>query len=247
MKPDVRLVLFALPMLLVACDEGPTTPTAEPAPGIVGQVLDVEGNPAVGAPVGVILGLRPVWTWVWPPDEFGREDGCDPSGAGVGYLIPLEEPSLVTAHIVNHAGEIFRTIVENELLAAGTHGFTWNKSRPDGSPAPNGVYGIRVSIVRPGYSNGFLRVSYMINELSLDYVDCAGPAVITDADGRFRIPYDQLPLGWEVSCGLDQLCTVPDSLWIQSAQGIGRVRQALTLTDLENDREITLRMDYLPD
>jgi hypothetical protein len=137
--------------------------------------------------------------------------------------------------------------VENLELFPGEYEFLWNIRDDDGFLAPNGAYQFKATLRRPWFVEELESSYFLINKPSLNYTDCIGPAVVTDAEGRFRIPYDQLPIGHEVGCGWDEPCTIPDSLWIQSAQGIGRVRQAMTLTDLEVDQEITLRMDYLPD
>ncbi len=244
MKMSSLYLLVGL-LFLVSCDEDPTTPLTEPGPGIVGQVLDVEGNPAVGAPVGVILGLPPAGIWNWPPDEFGREDNCQSGGHGIIFVV--DQTSALTVEVVDHQDLITRTIVEDMIAEPGGHSFLWHKTDDDGNLAPNGIYKFRFTLRRPWVQEESEGGFFLHNELSLDYVDCIGPAAITDAEGRFRIPYDRMPIGLEAFHGWDEPGTIPDSLWIQSAQGIGRVRQALTLTDLENDREITLQMDYLPD
>ncbi len=244
MKMSFPCLLVGL-LFLVSCNDGPATPSTEPAPGIVGQVLDVDGNPAVGAPVGVILGVPPYGIWDWPPEEFGRDEDCLPSHYPIGFGV--EEASAVTLQMLDHRDMILRTVLVNELLPAGHHEILWDGNDDNGNPLPNGAYKFKLTIRRPWFLDEIEGGFILINPLSLDYTDCVGPAAVTDAEGRFRIPYETLPLGHEVGCGWEETCTIPDSLWIQSTQGIGRVRQALRLDDLDSDHEITLQMDYLPD
>ncbi len=70
MRGSLWLLAVALLLAGLACDEDPAGPTGGAEPGIVGTVLDADGLPVAGAPVGLIYGIYQGQDG-WPPEEFG--------------------------------------------------------------------------------------------------------------------------------------------------------------------------------
>lgn len=244
------IILVALGLIFVACDEGPTGSDTPPEPGIVGLVLDVEGNPAVDAPLGLIFDVE-LFQEVWPPEEFGFEGERTDERAQMVLGFVLAESGTVTFIVQDFLRRPVSVLLDSELRDAGEYQLTWNRTNDDGDPVPNGLYGTLLEIEESGQvvENGGI----LINDLDLDYGVDVGEFTRTDAQGRFRIPFSELPLGETCYCpdyeddSPDGLCTIPLNMWIQSAQGIGRVRQPVHPGGLTEDHEVTLRMDYLPD
>ena len=136
-----------------------------------------------------------------------------------------------------------RLLIDGVELPAGAHEVQFDWTDDDGVPLPNGLYGTRLEITRPGFhdvqeSGGLLR-----NTLSLDFGAEVGALVTTGAEGRFRIPYSELPIGEWSYCwdGEDGICSIPDTLWIQSAAPGFGTRQLIRLEDLDVDLDVTLR------
>jgi hypothetical protein len=247
----MRRFLWLLPaslMLLagLACDEDPAGPTdSDPGPGLVGTVVDSDGLPVAGAPVGLIYGVNPGYWPEWPPDD-DESEVCDAPGS-FGLRFGIEEMSRITARLFDHREREVFTFCENEQLIAGEHEFGWHCTDQEGNLVPNGAYTFRVWIERAGFSDVQELTGNYLNASSFDFSDCIGAAAVTDAEGGFRIAYAEMPLGEEVRCGFDGVtCTIPDTLWIQAAVPGARGRQLLRLTDLTVDQEITLDLEPTP-
>jgi hypothetical protein len=242
----MRRSLWLLPATLMflaglACDEDPAGPTdSDPDPGLVGTVVDTDGVPVAGAPVGLIYGVNPGYWPEWPPDE-AESEVCDAPG-GFEFRFGIEEMSRITARLFDHREQEVFTFCENEQLMAGVHGFGWPRTDQDGNLVPNGAYTFRVWIERAGFSDVQEISGIYLNAFSYDYSNCVGAIAITDAEGGFRIPYAEMPLGAEVRCGYDGVtCTIPDTLWIQSAvEGFG-ARRLLRIEDFQADLPVILR------
>ena len=248
-KVDVQLrtlLLLVVSLLVIGCDDGPTGTDTPPEPGIVGLLLDAEGNPALDAPVGVIFDVNP-FQGPWPPEEFGFEGRHDEDRVTRTFRFTLPETGTVTFTVQDIQRRPVKILVDSYLMIAGEYELVWDGTNEAGDPVSNGLYGALIEIEETGQAQEASGV--LINYLDLNFGVNVGELVRTDNDGRFRIPFTELPLGEAYPCpgGIDGLCTIPLNIWIQSAQGIGRVRQPVHPGGLTEDLEVALRMDYLPD
>ena len=136
-----------------------------------------------------------------------------------------------------------RVLIDGQEVVAGEHEVHFDWTDDAGAPLPNGLYGTRLEITRPGFSDVQQEGGLLRNSLSLDFGTEVGALVTTGADGGFRIPYSELPLSEWAYCwdGDDGICTIPDTLWIQSALGDQGARTLLRIDDLETDLPVTLR------
>ncbi len=232
------------------CDNGPTGTGTPPEPGIAGLLLDVEGNPAVDAPVGVIFDVN-LGVDFWPPIEFGSTQERGGERHAINFGFALFEASTVTFTLQDFQRRPVRTFYDAQVLPAGEHIITWDRRNDDGELVPNSLYGTVLEIAETGSVQE--RGGILLNDQVLDFENTVGAIVRTDAAGRFRIPFSELPLGETCYCPdyeddpPDGLCTIPLKVWIQSTQGIGRVRQAVHPGGLNEDLDVTLRMENLPD
>ncbi len=136
-----------------------------------------------------------------------------------------------------------RVLIAGAELEAGEHAVQFDWTDDDGLPLPNGLYGTRLEITRPGFSDVQESGGLLRNTLSLDFGTEVGALVTTAADGSFRIPFSELPLGEWSYCwdGGDGICTIPDTLWIQSTvEGFG-ARRLLRIDELEADLPVIVR------
>jgi hypothetical protein len=236
-----HLVLAALLTSGLACDEDPAGPPDVPPPGIVGTVLDADSVAVAGAPVGLIYGIHQGQDG-WPPVEFG-EGSPQPIRETFVLRFTLSEASTVRLLLQDFRYRPRRVLIDGQDLVAGEHEVHFDWTDDDGLPLPNGLYGTRLEITRPGFSDVQESGGLLRNTLSLEFGTEVGALVTTDADGSFRIPYGELPIGEWSYCwdGEDGICTIPDTLWIQSAAGGFGARRLLRIDDLEADLPVTLR------
>jgi hypothetical protein len=242
------LMLGALLLAGLACDEDPAGPTdSDPGPGLVGTVVDTDGVPVAGAPVGLIYGLPGFTVWSdWPPAAWPEEEDCDQPGS-LTYRFGIEAASTVTLQILDHRGRRVRRLIEALTLPAANHEIIWRLTDDAGALVPNGAYRSHLEVRRSGFEEVVDSELRLLNALSVDYANCIGPVAITDDEGRFRIPYAAMPIGAEVDEPFEsEAIVVPDTLWIQSATPAGRARQLLRITDLETDQDLTLILEPGP-
>jgi hypothetical protein len=238
--------LAALLAVGIACDEDPAGPTdSGPDPGLVGTVVDTEGQPIAGAPVGLIYGADSDYLPDWPPDEADSEVCGAPGGIGFGFLVELT--CQVTARVLDHRERVVYTFCEDKRLQPGVHSFTWRLIEQDSTRAPNGAYTFQARTWRSGLTDVQEISGIYLNAFSYDYSNCVGAIAITDVEGGFRVPYAEMPIGEEVRCGNGGVtCIIPDTVWIQAAVPGARGRQLLRLMDLEIDQELTLTLEPTP-
>jgi len=242
-----RTLCFLTVALLtgLACDEDPAGPPAGPPPGIVGTVLDADGLPLAGAPVGLIYGINNGQVG-WPPEELG---GTAPTPRETVLLhFTLEEPGEVDFLVWDFLYRTRRVLLDDLHFEAGEHEVEFDWRDDAGLPLPNSLYGTLLVLDAPGFDIEFQEQSGLLrNTLSLDFGSEIGALDSTDAEGHFRIPYEELPVGRWCYCwdGGDGICTIPDSLWVQSASGDQVVRRLLRIDDLDRDLEVELRMEVL--
>ena len=126
---------------------------------------------------------------------------------------------------------------------AGAHEVHFDWTDDAGLPLPNGLYGTRLEITRPGFSDVQQSGGLLRNTLSLDFGSQVGALLTTDADGSFPHSHTELPIGEWAYCwdGEDGVCTIPDSLWIQSASAGFGARQLLRVEDFGAELPVTLR------
>lgn len=226
----------------LACDENPAGPADGPPPGLVGTVVDAGGAPVASAPVGLIYGINNGQAG-WPPAEIG---GAAPAPREVVMLhFTLAEPGEVRFLVWDFLYRTRRVLLDGVQLAAGDHQVAFDWTDDAGLPLPNGLYGTLLTLDGPGFSIDIQQTSGLLrNTLSLDYDTEVGALDSTDAEGHLRIPYDELPIGRWCYCwdGDDGICTIPDSLWVQSASGGLAARRLLRLEDLDSDLPVTLRL-----
>lgn len=236
------LWLLGLALLTgLACNEDPAEPPDTPPPGIVGTVLDANGLPVAGAPVGLIYGINNGQAG-WPPTEFG---GATPTPRETVTLhFELEEASTVRLLIQDFRERPRRVLIDGVVLSAGGHEVHFDWRDDAGAPLPNDLYGTRLEITREGFHDVQVEGGLLRNALSLDFGNEIGAFDSTDAEGHFRIPYAKLPIGRWCYCwdGGDGICTIPDSLWVQSAVGGFAARRLLRIEDLDSDLAVTLRL-----
>jgi hypothetical protein len=235
------LVLALLLASALACDEdGAVIIDDGPPPGIVGSVLDADSVAVAGAPVGLIYGIYQGQDG-WPPAEIGG-DTAQPRET-VTFMFTLSDASTVRFLVQDFLYRPRRVLIDGAELEAGEHGVQFDWTDDEGAPLPNGLYGTRLEITRPGFSDVQEEGGLLRNSLSLDFGTEVGTLVIADADGSFRIPFSELPIGAWSYCwdGEDGICTIPDTLWIQSAvEGFG-ARRLLSIGDFQADLPLILR------
>lgn len=247
MMRRLPLLAAALALLLaaLACDEDPAGPGDTPPPGIVGTVLDAGGAPVASAPVGLIYGINNGQAG-WPPAEIS---GAAPAPREVVMLnFTLAEPGEVRFLVWDFLYRTRRVLLDGVQLAAGDHQVAFDWTDDAGLPLPNGLYGTLLMLDGPGFSIDIQQTSGLLrNTLSLDYDTEVGALDSTDAEGHFRIPYDELPIGRWCYCwdGDDGICTIPDSLWVQSVSGDQAARRLLRIEDFDRDLEVELGMEVL--
>jgi hypothetical protein len=238
------LVLSSLWVLLcagIACDEDPASPPVGMPPGIVGAVLDADSLPVAGAPVGLIYGIYQGQDG-WPPVEFG---GAGPQPLRETFVLrfTLSEASTVRLLLQDFRYRLQRVLIDGQEMEAGEHEVHFDWTDDAGAPLPNGLYGTRLEITRPGFSDVQEEGGLLRNSLSLDFGTEVGALVSTAADGSFRIPFSELPIGAWSYCWDDEdgICTIPDTLWIQSGvEGFG-ARRLLRIEDFQADLPVILR------
>ncbi len=235
------LWLFAVALLFagLACDEDPAGPPAGPPPGIVGTVLDADGLPVAGAPVGLIYGV-PVAPDFWPPAEVG---GGSPRAARevADLRFELSEASTVRFLVQDFLYRPRRVLIDGAMLPGGEHSILFDWADETGSPLPNGLYGTRLEITREGFHDVQQQGGLLRNSLSWDFGGEIGPLLTTDADGSFRIPFSELPIGAWAYCWDRDICTIPDTLWVQSGVPGFRARRLLRIDGFDADLPVTLR------
>jgi len=241
-SPTVLAIFVAFSLAGLACDEDPAGPADGPPPGLVGTVLDATGAPVGNAPVGLIYGIDNGQAG-WPPAEIG---GAAPAPRETVTLrVTLAEPGEVRFLVWDFLYRTQRVLLDGAQLAAGDHQVEFDWTDDAGLPLPNGLYGTLLLLDGPGFSIDIQQTSGLLrNTLSLDFGTEIGALVTTDAGGGFRIPYAELPIGEWAYCwdGQDGVCTIPDSLWVQSASGGLAARRLLRLDDLDSDLPVTLRL-----
>ena len=234
-------VVWVLLLAGFACDENPAGPPDGPPPGIAGTVLDADSVAVAGAPVGLIYGIYQGPDG-WPPEEFGGV-APRPERDIASLRFSLSEASTVRFLVHDYLYRPRRVLVDGLELPAGEHMVVFDWTDDTGAPLPNGLYGTRLEITRPGFSDVQQEGGLLHNTLSLEFGTEIGALVTTGADGSFRIPFSELPLGAWSYCwdGGDGICTIPDTLWVQSAvEGFG-ARRLLRIDDFEADLPVILR------
>jgi hypothetical protein len=239
MRESLWLFTMALLLAGLACDEDPASPPAGTLPGIVGTVLGTDSLPVAGAPVGLIYGVNQGPDG-WPPEEFGGV-AQRPERDLAPLRFALSEASTVRFLVQDFLYRPRRVLVDSLELPAGEHSVIFDWTDDAGAPLPNGLYGTRLEITRPGFSDVQEEAGLLRNTLSLDFGGEVGALVTTDAEGRFRIPYSELPIGIWAYCWDRDLCTIPDTLWVQSGvPGFG-ARRLLRIEGFQADLPVTLR------
>lgn len=101
----------------------------------------------------------------------------------------LSEPANVHMWVTDAAGDLVVTLVDEEF-ETGDFTVMWNAVDDDGVPVPSGLYYAHLQIDEK---------DHQISDLFLLYLDPAdflnAPNATTDANGRFRIPMNLIPVG----------------------------------------------------
>jgi hypothetical protein len=241
-----HLVLAALLTSALACDEdGGVIVDDDPPPGIVGTVLDADSLPVAGAPVGLIYGV-PVDPDFWPPAEVGGRSR-QPEREVVMLEFVLTELSSVRFLVQDFLFRPRRVLIDGATLPAGRHGILFDWADETGSPLPNGLYGTRLEITREGFHDVQQQGGILRNSLSWDFGAEIGPLLTTDVEGRFRIPFSELPIGNWAYCWDRDICTIPDTLWVQSGVPEFRARRLVRIQGFDEDVQVDLRWTQRPD
>ena len=82
--------------------------------------------------------------WVSPNGD-GRKDD-------VTLRFDLPKAQRVTVSLVDHRGEVVRTLVDDHFLSKGTHPFVWDGRGDNASVVPDGIYRMRVGLRDEGRS-----------------------------------------------------------------------------------------------
>ncbi len=243
---------------LAACDDE----TADAA-GIRGTVVDVAGDPVDGAVVSVYYDL---WSGIG-----GRAPAGPAAAAAAGDVDPIvpvqfdlrqnypnpfypatriewELPQACQARleIRDRSGRTLRVLVD-ATLPAGRHSVVWNGRDDLGEALPNGWYACRLGCWDSG--TGERLYTETVGGLFLDGIDIqgVGPLALTDADGRFFLPFPELPLGLEIPLTDEtgaQLGTrtVGPDLQIEAARGVARGHREIRVVTTRQSLFVTIEL-----
>lgn len=213
MKRMPGSVLFVCGLFLIALatgcsDDDPAQP--ETYEGLVGRVVDADGEPLADVAVGVVY------------DFPGMIQG----DKNLIVAHPLEKPATAFQYdlpedghlrlwITDHAGDHVSTLVD-EVRTAGSGHFAWTGIDDDDNPVPSGMYEAHVEV------ESILVAEYEFFLLFLDPADfLTAPNAVTGTDGRFRIPDSLIPVGETLTAvGEEEVtATVSDTLRVLAVVG----------------------------
>lgn len=180
-------------LFLTACDEDTAGPGSEPA--ITGNVTDAAGDPVDGATVVMLFGLDGFDLPGWPAVPARR--------ARTEIRFSLAEDAVVRLEIVDYVRRPVVALIAGEPRSAGQHAVVWDSLDGDGDPVPPGVYYAVLEWSTAGDP------SAGTEEMEFFYYDpdrrslVDRPHAVTDAQGRFRIDLDIVPVGEEITVFTD--------------------------------------------
>lgn len=201
---------FALVMMLVVsvfvftCDDNSTEPEDQPL-GIRGKITDQNGNALADVGVHLMFPLsgneasiqtrsrsRFLFTAQVVPMQFALEQNFpNPFNPQTVIRFQVPEESQVTLSIYDISGNLIKKFIDG-VLAPGFHAVQWDGTNDAGEYVSNGLYFYRMQ------AGEFERERTMLLDMidpehirSLDSV----PLVSSDEDGKFLLPYSQIPFG----------------------------------------------------
>lgn len=137
---------------------------------VSGYVTDSDGNPINNASIILSYDVPTI------------------SNMEVNYSIPNE--SNVSIDVLDLCGNLVKPLIENEIIAAGTHTISWDGMDQDGHRVVDGVYSIHLQ----GDDQSVYAHNILANN---DYSDIENNNyhILTDENGYFSIPYSCLSFG----------------------------------------------------
>lgn len=211
------LAFIGLLVLAGGCGENhPLDPVVPADDGIVGHVVDQDGNPLAGIAVGLVYDFE-------YPDRFAK-----PS-TGIGFALP--EPGFVRVVVFDLARETVRTLADGQM-PAGNHNIIWDTRDADGHLVPNGLYLVLVEFEGSPLSENRL----FINSVGPDTIN-QRPNALTDSAGYFRIPRNLIPVGEivPVTQGEEPVSyPISPAITLETAGSIGGVDHYVTRTIIMN-------------
>ena len=174
--------LLALTFMISACSDDSTAP--ESYEGLSGTVTDADGEPLADVAIGIRYDIPGM---VQGGKTLLVRHPLEKPATRIAYDLP--ESTQVRVWITDYAGDPVVTLVDG-LAPPGSHSVMWNGVDGDGHPAPSGMYYVHIEPEgEPAETT----------DLFLLYLDAAdflnAPNAVTDANGRFRIPDELIPVG----------------------------------------------------
>jgi hypothetical protein len=172
-------------LVLIVCfvwgckSDDPTRPEMTVG-SLSGLVVDSKDQPLEGMAIGIFYGL-----------ETRKAAAAPEADSGVEFSFSVAGSTTVTLDILDPSGQRVRRFGP-ELYEPGQHSLVWNGTDDEGEARRNGIYRARATFL-VGTDEQVEEFDFLLDSDDPSFMARA-PHAMTDADGRFEISLDDLPL-----------------------------------------------------
>jgi hypothetical protein len=253
---DQRAFLVLILLLTMGCGTNNVTP--EETYSIQGEVLDRGGDPMADVPISILFALDGSDA-DWPPEglvlrtatftDTLLQNHPNPAIDITWIAYRITRSSLCSLRILDGHDNLVRTLIDDQVVDfIGNHEIMWNLKDEAGDRIPNGLYRARLDLVQDDSMKRFISAPILVNNLTTYN---AVPNVVSDAEGRFEIPYADLHVGSEIpftthSSTPEAWHTLPDSLWLQTNVSGDWTRFKVKLDATDANLPVILQLDRHP-